>query len=520
MSSSLPDDYDLLKSFDYVDRDFDTLYERLQALVVSVWPNWNTIRASWDNYLLGLFAHVGDILNYYRDNRLRESFLLTAVLRESVIRLGALVGYELLGPTAATATEQFTLVDGTTPGDVTIPEGSVVMTKRLGGETQQRWQVSADVVIPTPGTVGLGTVEHTTTRTEFKTSSAAASQEFTMGHVDYIDGTMTITAADGTYTEVDDFLSSRPTDRHFTLITDVDGRAVVRFGDGSNGSIPQGSITFVYKTGGGEIGEVEIGTITELQGNFLDSLGNPVTIAATNTTNAAGGENRETLPSAKRNIPAWQGNRRNTVSWPDFQNNAQLVAGVGRAVIMTADQDPTVPENTGYLYVAAVGTAYITGFRPPVAPSAALLDDVETMIEVTRPHTITFTPFYLPVSFEDVDHVATVYFDEGADPSTVAAAMEEALKDWYSVVDDEGEYQENARFGFEYKNADGTVTGELPWSSVFNVLRDVEGVRKMNAGNGLYLNGLATDVILGTVKLPKYNSLVVVDGDTGLPVTW
>lgn len=520
MSSSLPDDFDILESFDYVDRDLDTIYARLQSLVVSVWPNWNTIRASWDNYLLALFAHVGDILNYYRDNRLRESFLLTAILRESVIRIGALVGYELHGPVPATATELFTLVNGTTPGDVTIPEGSLILTKRLGGQSQQRWQVSADVVIPSGSTTGLGSVEHTTTRTEFKTSTGLQDQEFTMGHVDYIDGTMEITAANGVYSEVDDFLSTGPTDRHFTLITDVDGRAVVRFGDGNNGEIPVGTIDFIYKTGGGEVGEVEIGTITELQGSFFDSLGNPVTLSATNTTNASGGTDRETIAEAKRNIPAWQGNRRNTVSWQDFQNNSQIVPGVGRAVIMTADQDASVPENTGYLYVAAVGTPYSTGFRPPVAPSASLLDDVETMITETRPDTITFTPFFLPVVFEDIDHVCTIYFEEGVDPSDVASQIESDLKDWYSVMDSSGAFQENARFGFEYTNSEGTVTGQFPWSSVFNVIRDVEGVLKMNPTNGLYLNGLAADVILGSIKLPRFNSLAIVDGDTGLPVSW
>ena len=270
-NSNLPDDFDILESFDYVDRDFDTLYARLQSLVVSVWPNWNLLRASWDNYLLGLMSHVGDIVNYYRDNRLRESYPLTAVLRESLIRLGGLVGYELYGPTAATATEKFTLDDGVAAGDVLIPAGTQVLTKRIGGAQPLKWQTESDLTILAGATEGTVSVRNTETKNETRTSSGAKNQEYTMSGLSYIDGTLDVSAANGAYTEVDNFLGSTSTDRHYTVIVNTLNQAIVQFGDGLQGEIPVGTISMIYEIGGGSTGEVESGTITRSTDEWLIS---------------------------------------------------------------------------------------------------------------------------------------------------------------------------------------------------------------------------------------------------------
>lgn len=512
--SNLPSDFDLLRSFDYTDRDFDTIYSRLQDLVVSVWPTWGKVKASWDNYLLGLMAHASDTVHFYRDNRLRESFLATAKLRESVILLGQLVDYELFGPIPATVDLTF-ILSAPAAGNVTIPEGTVAETS---GRLKLAFQTTADLVILAGNLTGTVGGENSTARTEERTSDGTADQRLLLTYRNMIDGSMEITAANGAYTEVDNFLSSGSTERHFTLAADTQGRPIVTFGDGTNGEIPTGTITFGYNTGGGRVGRVEANTITRVRGGFTDSLGNAVSVSVNNATEAVGGEDMESIAHAKKAIPASLGNVRTTVSWDDFKANAELVPGVSRAVILTADQDPSIPENTGRLYVCAAGTPYDSGYSPPATPSAVTLAAVETMIESTRPHTITFDPTYLPVVFKEIDHVVTAYFLQGYDPEEVAADMLDRLRDFYAVTDATGAQQDNARFGFEYVDNDGDVTGELPWSDVFDVLRDTEGVRKIEAAGGLYLNGLVAGVLLGTVQFPRIRSLIVYDGDTGVQV--
>ncbi len=70
-------------------------------------------------------------------------------------------------------------------------------------------------------------------------------------------------------------------------------------------------------------------------------------------------------------------------------------------------------------------------------------------------------------------------------------------------------------FGYYYKDGDGNPASELAWSDVFNVLRDLPEVRKLDAGDGLYLNGLREDVAIGVFKFPQLGTITVIDGDTG-----
>ena len=59
--------------------------------------------------LLDMWAYIGDILTFYQERIANETFLRTAVLRESVIRIAALLDYRLAPGVAATAYLAFTL---------------------------------------------------------------------------------------------------------------------------------------------------------------------------------------------------------------------------------------------------------------------------------------------------------------------------------------------------------------------------------------------------------------------------
>jgi len=56
--------------------------------------------------------------------------------------------------------------------------------------------------------------------------------------------------------------------------------------------------------------------------------------------------------------------------------------------------------------------------------------------------------------------------------------------------------------------------GEVSWSSVFNIVRDTHGVRKI-AASGLLLNGGADDVVLTIREFPVLGTVRVVDAESG-----
>lgn len=78
----------LPESVDYTDRDFDARRARLIALIESFFPDWTDFDvASFGNLLVELYAYVGDALTFYQDNLARESRLVTATQRKSVMTL-------------------------------------------------------------------------------------------------------------------------------------------------------------------------------------------------------------------------------------------------------------------------------------------------------------------------------------------------------------------------------------------------------------------------------------------------
>ena len=89
-----------------------------------------------------LWAAVADVLTFYQERAANEAFLRTATLRDSVLRLVRLIGYELSPGAAATAQLAFTLDVGAT---ALIPIGTRVKSVPGEGEKPQTYETLAAV---------------------------------------------------------------------------------------------------------------------------------------------------------------------------------------------------------------------------------------------------------------------------------------------------------------------------------------------------------------------------------------
>jgi uncharacterized phage protein gp47/JayE len=193
-----------------------------------------------------------------------------------------------------------------------------------------------------------------------------------------------------------------------------------------------------------------------------------------------------------------------TVAREDFEINAMRVPGVGRVFMATSNEDAAVAENSGNLYVVPT-----TGGTP----SAGLLAAVTTMLTDTYPHTVTFTLRVLPPTYRTVNITGRVYLRPNQVPSAVRAALEAALEDHFAPVLADGTANPTVDFGWNYKDAEGLPAGEVAWSDVFNAIRDVAGVRKVDAD--LLLNGAGDDVALNPSEFPALGTVTLLNGDTG-----
>lgn len=490
---------------DYTDKDFDALRLRLRNLVRSVFPEWTDFNAAdFGNILLELFANVGDVLTFYQDNQARQSRITTATQRRALLGLVRLIGYTPSSATAATADLDISLPVAAA-GDVLIPAGTFAKTAEV--TEPARYQLLEDVFIPAGALTGTGSAENSEPRSRTYASSGLPNQVFLIPSTPYLDGSMVISAGNGEYTQVVNFLDSGAGDRHFTVSVDQNDRATVRFGNGISGAIPAGTITFDCKVGGGAAGRVEQNRLKTLEGSFFDSLGNAVYPLVNNPEPSSGGTDRQSVAQIKERGPATLRVLTRTVSREDYEINALRLADVARALMLTRNEDPGIAENFGELYIVPVGGGLA---------SQALKDAVLNQVTTVYPKTITFGLTVLDAPRRDFNFNIIVFFRQGANRATVAANIRAALADYFRVQNADGTSNPSIDFGGRLKNGDGVVNGEFPLSDLENVVRDVVGVRKLGAAPSDFLvNGEHADIVLLPREFPRLGNVVITDGDTG-----
>jgi len=492
-------------SLDMTDKDFDALRVRLIALARSVFPDWSDFAvASFGNVLLELYAFVGDVVGYYLDNQARESRLVTATQRKNVIALARMLGYKLHGARAATAQIVFSLAR-VASAEVRIPAGTMVRTREVTEPV--RFQLLADVVIPAGTLQAIGVVESSKTYVQLFDSRGLADLDIVLDHTPYLDASVAVSAANGSFVEKDSLLGSGPNDRHFVALVDQNDRAAVRFGNGTSGAPPTGTVNVTYKTGGGAAGNVDAGRIVVVEGTFTDTHGRAAQVSVTNPDPASGGTDRQSVASAKLLAPESLRTLTRSVTREDFEVNARRVPGVARALMLTSNEDPTVPENSGVLYVIPQGGGL---------PTPALKNLVLAQVTEVYPATLTFQASVQSPVYKKIDIEARIYLRQGHAPATVRERIKTNLTAMFRVSEADGTPNPLVDFGFNVKDVDGNPAGEVAWSDVFNVIRDTEGVRKIGDLHGdLKLSGLPADVKLAIKEFPVLGTITLTNGDTG-----
>lgn len=491
----------LRPSLDYTAKDFDSLRDRLFNVIPSAFPDWtDTQIADFGNILVELFAYVGDTMLFYQDNQAQESRWSTAILKRSILSMVKMIRYRPTG--AAASTVQLIVRLAAPPaGFVLINPGDVFTTLDASSPLSFQALGSATIAAGANPAVAYVTVENSRPAQDLWTSSGLPNQEYQLTESPFLDSSLVITAEDGTYTLVDDFLSSTATDKHATLEIDENSRGHLTFGNAVSGSIPKGTVILDYKTGGGSVGNVAKNTIRKATKNYTDNLGNMVQLSVTNPANATGGAEAQTVESIRELAPRSLRAPTRTVCREDYEINALRVQGVARALMLSRDEYLPIQENQGALYIVPKGGGYAT---------EALLSAVYTMVHATYPKTITFKVAVLSASYLIVDVVTKVHFAKGYKPADVAKQIRANLASFFSITADDGSRNDAIDFGFYLDEA-------IAWSDVFNIIRDTPGVRKIDDGLGnLTLNGEADDLSVPPQKFPQLGTVTIIDALSGL----
>jgi predicted phage baseplate assembly protein len=272
-------------------------------------------------------------------------------------------------------------------------------------------------------------------------ATGLASQQVVTSKADVIEGTLSVTVDEGAgpvpWSEVEDFLTSSTTDRHFTVAFDEDGRATVTFGDGSSGKIPpQGvdNIAMEYRYGASDDGNVGAGTVTQNRSGvaLISNVTNPR--PATGWVMADGATEAD-LERVKVAGPASLRTRDRAVTADDCEELAVLWVdddGESPVVRALAIEEAFGPKTVQVVVVASGGG---------VLPTATLSDledyfngvpaeDLAGVLVLNNQATVdNYTPVPVPID-------VTV---QGGDKATIEAALLTYLT--ATATKDDGSYE-------------------------------------------------------------------------------
>lgn len=479
-------------SADYTDRDLAALRMRLRALVKSVFPAWTDFAtANFGNILLDLYGWSSDINGFYLDSNAAEAFLPTAVQRRSLLKLAALVGYTPKGGSAAQTVLTFTATG--LAANCVIPAGTLVKT--LDATTPIEFQTLSPTTLTVATPTATVTVENSKPAVEAFTSTGQPNLAIQFASTPYLDGSLvgsgggSLITTQGTFSEVQSFVNSGPSDLVFVVKVDDNDRATIFFGDGvTAGVIPTGTITATFKTGGGAIGNAAAGSILQIEAPLFDIHGALVQITCTNALAATGGADREGVESIRVTAPESITAPTMSVARRDFEIHATQIGGIDRALYLTQNEDAAVPVNTGNLYLVSPGSPV------PGYPTQILMDQVRRQFvsDETPPFPMVATQVLgiFPAPFIDIDIVAKVYLKRNAVAVAVSAAINAALAQLFAtkVTNPDGSLSNNPLIDFGYylrvlQSALAVApVGLLAVSDVENAIRDVPGVREVGPG--------------------------------------
>lgn len=469
---------------DYMARDYDSLLKSMRDLIPTTLPEWKEYEneADFGNVLLELFAHMGDIVAYYQDRAVNESFLETAQTRRSVIQHLRLIGYKLA--TAAPASAALTIsVPAAYNEIITIRKGDAFATKSTQGSPSVRFEYTREVPMEVDcstlavvdGKKAIADVpveEGRLVEDEFLgVSDGRPNQRYRLAHGGLIlrslgqglqiqRDVVLLTELGGTLAEwrqQDSLSFSREGQRDYLIEIDENDQATVIFGDGAFGAIPApgAQVRATYRVGGGLKGNVLMDSIQTI----VDAP--PLALAGARVSNpeaATGGAEREDIASAVRHAPHVFRSLKRAVTADDYEALALEFPGVGKVRAQGTNW------NTVDLFVAPQGGGHVSDVLE--ANLLAYFEDkrpVSTLIEI-----------------QDVDYVA------------IYVTAEVDVESYYSAEDIREKVSRAVRDLLAFDVVDFAQT--LYLSKFYEAIEEIDGVRGVNISEFRRFDELPTTI--------------------------
>lgn len=502
------------ETLDFTGLSREDMLVRLQSLANQAQPAWQDFSTAYpENIVLELAALHGDILRGVFEERVRQLSWATITDRLAAIRLGKQSSFTFTNAVPSTVELVFTTAnDAVVATRVPIPEGTIVVANDI------RYRVtSTGLGIEVGNSSQAVNAEQAEEVSVSFSSLSEPNMEFLLERAGYVGDSLTVTASDGAYTATDIFSDKASTDRVFMVAVDNQERGRVRFGNGVAGAIPQGTVSMTYRVTAGAQGAVEQGVSWKLDSPLIDELGATVRPRITNALAAQPGTDALTVAEARIRAPlaARTAGKRATIE-SDHEDLALTDPTIARAFLATSESSELINEDEAVLFLVAYGAELSSGAFEAAEPSSTTLTSMAARFakDGASPTVMGVLLSVQAAPFYTVNVTARIYKTRGAKAADVSAAIRSNLRDLFSVANAKRQPNAAVDFGFRLQNASGDADFLFPWSSVYNAVRDAEGVRRLPpSSDALLLNSTFGDVHLQPSEFPVLGTVTIYDMD-------
>lgn len=323
-----------IPDFDFTSRDYSAIRDDMIDRIQYFTEEWTDHSPNDPGIvILQLLAGGLDVLHFYLDQKQRETYIPTVKGRRSAGHLGALIGQRIKGKAPSAVDCDFTLQTAQvnpTPLPIGTLVSSVGLTPPVFFETLEAVSIPAGALTVT----GVNAIAGQSQSATLATSDGTRWQEYRLNTPEYVLDDGIAISVDGTEWDYIEALGQAgPDDQVWSWRRDELGEVYIQFGNGDtgggNGKIPPASdvIDAVWREGGGRNTNVGVGVVKTVLSTIM-SGGSPVSISCNNPKAAQGGDEEETVKSARRRMPrAYKANDRGVVA-NDFEALAEGVPGV------------------------------------------------------------------------------------------------------------------------------------------------------------------------------------------------
>lgn len=402
------------KELNYANTDFDSLRQEIEDLIPLLTPRWTNVEsADVGMALVNVFCGIGDMLGYYFNEQAKETYLPTLRLRESLINVTKLIGYDLNRPTAPRTTLDVVFTQPLVT-EAVIRRYDEFLTQDGGTSA-----VATEDVALLPGISRASVpVLQGKPKVEYFTATGGPLQRYVMTSQNVGADLIEVVSGEKVYAELTRDIYLTDPDRMFVRIeTDAFNNSTLVFSDKLARELPVADETIMIRFVETQVKRLIPHMVTKTSGNLLAE-----SHKVEQPTGFRGGADAISTEDAKAQAPQELKTLWRAVVPDDYKALLTGYRGCRKVRIFDNNNDPTLSVHRVQAYIVTEDS------QPMTEPFKEELEAFMNRVKMVTTKVSIHDAQYVPVAV-----TAKLYVYAGYQEELVVSRVTEAIKDFFAL---------------------------------------------------------------------------------------